>query len=265
MQRTLEISWKPCDMSPKITKIIFKGKLDAKYVDKIQNIVNEILDTREYPYIIMDFSYVNFISSPALGELMGCKKRAQLQNGDIVFCNLLSELEKKLRLMGAHKVFDFFITERDAIHKFNWKYENKPEVLTVRFPSNLDYVPGMRVLVSEIARIRGFDKKDAYRIETIVDEICNNAIEHGGTGEGTSITLRCSVDSEKIDLIIRDSGASGEKVEGLKKALENVSTDPSLNVSIRGRGLPIVAMLADKLEVNSTPEGTKVHVTKFRD
>ena len=144
----------------------------------------------------------------------------------------------------------------------------KVETTTIMFPTSLDYVPSVRDFICNVASMRGFSEQEAYRIQTIVDEICNNAIEHGSRNTDEPITVICTIDDEKMDLIVEDRGADKSAAEGLKKAIAKVQfdTDGKVSVEKRGRGLPIVAMLSDMLEIDTrSGPGTKVHVIKFKN
>ena len=111
---------------------------------------------------------------------------------------------------------------------------------------------------------KGFSKKDAYRIETIVDELCNNAIEHGSMDVKSKTTLKCSFDKHKLDLTIIDSGNPHFDASHVERLSEKVRLDTSVSSATRGRGLPIVSMLADKVTFSVQDGGTAVHVQKYK-
>ena len=80
-------------------------------------------------------------------------------------------------------------------------------------PANLEFVPVIRVAIQSIAFIFGFNDKEAYEIEFVVDEICNNAIEHGSKGKGNVITMECKFDKQYVEINFKDSGSPHFKVD----------------------------------------------------
>lgn len=140
--------------------------------------------------------------------------------------------------------------------------------IKVSFPANFQVVPGIRSLVARIAFTFGFEEKESYQIETIVDELCNNAIEHGSADNQAVIELECEFDKEKIAVMVKDSGGKAlfnpeqiltEQFQLLEKEKSNISL-----FERRGRGLVIVKKLSDELDITVGEKGTQVKVVKKR-
>lgn len=142
----------------------------------------------------------------------------------------------------------------------------KEELLEVIFPSLLTYVPIVRKLVSYVAVVRGnFSKKDAYRIETIVDEICNNAVQYGSLTAGSEVVLKCILTDEGIDIIVTDKGGKSYDIAKLKENYLRALEMKERLYSTRGKGLRIVRMLSDEIDVNVNQDGeTEVHIVKYK-
>jgi len=139
------------------------------------------------------------------------------------------------------------------------------------FPANLEFVPIIRVALQNIAFIFGFNDKEAYEIEFVVDEICNNAIEHGSKGKDKTITMECKFDKQYVEIMVKDSGSPQFKVDEILKEgwrlMEEEAEKQTLNIFRRKRGLIIVQKYADKLDITSNPNGTIVKIVKksYRD
>lgn len=138
--------------------------------------------------------------------------------------------------------------------------------IKVVFPANFHVVPGIRSLISRIAFTFGFEEKESYQIETIVDELCNNAIEHGSVTDTESIELDCEFDKAHIAVTIKDKGGkkdfNPEKV--LQEQMQLLESEKN-NMSLferRGRGLVIVKKLSDELDIKVGEDGTQVKVIK---
>jgi anti-sigma regulatory factor (Ser/Thr protein kinase) len=120
-------------------------------------------------------------------------------------------------------------------------------------------------MVRRIVKQKGYNEKDAFRIETIVDEICNNAVEHGSHGaEGNEINLTVGIDRKKIEISVSNK-IDPDKKESLKKMAEYLANPKGAFHETRGRGLALVKMLSNNFQINNSESGTCVQVTKFRE
>jgi len=141
--------------------------------------------------------------------------------------------------------------------------------ITFSIPAHLGFIPGIRTALGRISYNFGFNDKDAYEIETVIDEICNNAIMHGSAREDEHITVECGFDTKVIEITVTDSGSSKfnvEKVLNNSKKLMEDDTERKLNALIEhggGLGLIIVQKYVDKVEITSQPDGTAVKLVKF--
>ncbi len=243
----------------------FTGDLISESVKQINECISGII-AKAKNYAIVDLSESDTISSAALGEFMGCRKRLVEKGGDLVFTGLKLEMRTKLNLMGATKIFRIHSDIRTAINAYKWDIERQPEKIHVSFPPYLKVVPPLRQLVSRIARQKGYGNRDSFRIETIVDEICNNAVEHGKSGPDEMIDLIVIIDPDKIEIDVRNM-SDPEKIESLTAQLlpENSKHHKSKPDVKRGRGLTLIKMLSDELSVECTEQGTSVRVKKVRE
>jgi anti-sigma regulatory factor (Ser/Thr protein kinase) len=114
--------------------------------------------------------------------------------------------------------------------------------LSVRFPADVDSVSAIRSAVSEVARAHGCDRQKLEDLLLAVSEAATNAIVHGSRFD-SEVTLEAHASGCELTVLIADEGA------GLRPRADS----PGL-----GLGLPIIAGLADRLEVTSTDSGTQV-------
>ena len=103
-----------------------------------------------------------------------------------------------------------------------------------------------------------FSEQWAYRFQSVVDELCNNAIEFGSApGKEITVTFINHPD-ESIEITVEDTGTGKSKVtaENLKKLVAERSQPSYSFKDIRGRGLAkIVAAWTDELEFIDRKEG----------
>ena len=128
------------------------------------------------------------------------------------------------------------------------------------------FVPGIRTGIGRIAVNFGFNDKEVYEIETVIDEICNNAIEHGSKGKDSIVSLVCKFDKRFIEINIKDSGSPEFNVEEIlkegKRLMEEEAQKPVLDTIRRKRGLMIVKKYVDKMDIRSNADGTVVSMVK---
>jgi anti-sigma regulatory factor (Ser/Thr protein kinase) len=141
--------------------------------------------------------------------------------------------------------------------------------ITFSIPAQLGFIPGIRTALGRISYNFGFNDKDAYEIETVIDEICNNAIMHGSEKEDDHITIECGFDTKVIEITVTDNGSSEfnvEKVLDNSKNLMEDDTERKINALLEqggGLGLILVQKYVDKVEITSQPDGTAVKLVKF--
>jgi anti-sigma regulatory factor (Ser/Thr protein kinase) len=120
--------------------------------------------------------------------------------------------------------------------------------------------------MSRIAGSIGFNDKEMYEIETVTDEICTNAIEHGSKGTDKNITVECKFDSQYMEIVVKDSGSPQFNVQEAlkegKRLMEEESAKPTLDTIRRQRGLMIVKNYVDTLDITSHLNGTVVKMVK---
>ena len=128
------------------------------------------------------------------------------------------------------------------------------------------FVPGIRTGIGRVAVNFGFNDKEVYEIETVIDEICNNAIEHGSKGKDNTVNLECKFDTRFIEITVKDSGSPKFKVEEILKEgqrlMEEEAQKPILDTIRRKRGLMIVKKYVDKMDIQTDSDGTVVSMVK---
>ncbi|MDO5576535.1 MAG: STAS domain-containing protein, partial [Fibrobacter sp.] len=177
---------------PRAAILQFSGEMDSGQIGKINDLFSQI--DSSVNYVIVDVKSVETISSAVIGELMSRRKDLIELGGDLVIAGIVFSIRTKLNLIGLTKIFRIFSDSRAALNAYRWEIEHHAEKIHVSFPSHLKIVPPVRQLISRIAKQKGYGNRDSFRLETIVDEICNNAVEHGLQGNDLSVELDMSID-----------------------------------------------------------------------
>jgi len=140
-----------------------------------------------------------------------------------------------------------------------------PYRIAVSFPGELDYIPLVRKLFSDMLQVLRFSAKFTFRSEFIIDELCNNAVTYGSSTEPSSVELICDAYKDRVEFTVKDTGGSRENITRLRQAID---APPLFNETGRGRdnGLELVRMLAE--DVTCSIDGnnvTQVHVVRKRE
>ncbi len=130
---------------------------------------------------------------------------------------------------------------------------DEPMEVSIAFPTQAYFLSGIRDFTLNLVKnVTGFSEQWAFRFQSIVDELCNNAIEFGSApGDEIKITF-ITEKSKRITLFVADKGTGPQNnsAEHMKELVEERRTwDHTKTMSIRGRGLPqIVANWTDDLD-----------------
>ena len=110
----------------------------------------------------------------------------------------------------------------------------------------------MRDMIAHVAQLQGFDMQKAEHLKSVVDELCNNAIEHGSQPT-SEVVLEIHSDDKAIKITCLDQG-HGNKLSA--EELQKKITEGVKEGDVRGRGMPmIVKSFVDELEVKDRKEG----------
>ncbi|MBU1018590.1 MAG: ATP-binding protein [Patescibacteria group bacterium] len=146
---------------------------------------------------------------------------------------------------------------------------NKPVKITITLPTDAYFLSGIRDFTLNMTKnMTGFSEQWSYRFQSVVDELCNNAIEHGSApGEEIILTFISKADYS-FEVVVEDTGTginkyTAEQMQELLKEREAVVGDRYMG--LRGRGLPkIVAEWTDELIFEDRDGGgLKVHAKKY--
>jgi len=144
----------------------------------------------------------------------------------------------------------------------------KPIKISITLPGNAYFMSGIRdFTLTLIKNTTNFAEKWAFRLQSVVDELCNNAIEYGSS-EGEDILVTFIHEKEQyIEIIVEDTGTGKHKTTAteMNKLLEDRKNENYKFTGIRGRGLAkIVSEWTDEIEfIDREGGGLKIRVKKY--
>jgi anti-sigma regulatory factor (Ser/Thr protein kinase) len=134
-----------------------------------------------------------------------------------------------------------------------------PHRIAVSFPGELDYIPLVRKMVSDILQIMQFGAKFTFRSEFIVDELCNNAVTYGSSNDRAAVELLCETYSDRVEFTVKDKGGSNENITRLRQAIAAERLG-------KGGGLDLVRILAENVTFSIDDNNvTQIHVVRKRE
>ena len=116
----------------------------------------------------------------------------------------------------------------------------------LRLRSDPSELQAARRLAEQAADDFGLDEDARFRLTLAANEAVANAIEHGSPSADGSVLLRVCADEEGVRFEVRDWGTFAMRFP-----------DPE-SLSQRGRGLPMMAALADEVDMKPGDDGTLV-------
>lgn len=147
---------------------------------------------------------------------------------------------------------------------------SEPEItrITITLPTNAYFMSGIRdFTLTMIKNTTHFPEKWAFRFQSVVDELCNNAIEYGSApGSEIRITFLHKKD-DYLEIDVEDTGTGKNRINavGMQKLFTDRKQPGYVFTGIRGRGLvKIVGEWTDEIKFEDRKEGgIKVTVKKF--
>lgn len=139
--------------------------------------------------------------------------------------------------------------------------------IKIEIPTKAYFMSGIRDFTLQmIKNMTDFSENWAYRFQSVVDELCNNAIEHGSNEDSYIKITFIAVPDKHIKIIVEDFGKKDNQISAKEieaKILKSKNT-PIKDLGLRGRGLAyIVSKWTDKLEIRDTENGGHIiEITK---
>lgn len=124
----------------------------------------------------------------------------------------------------------------------------------VNIPSNPIFERVVRASAAELGGALGLQPERIEDLKLAVSEAVNNAIDHGNRHQQQKLVeVTFLLDSEKLEVRIRDEGEGVERVDFSRRVVEEQNLESGMH---RGFGMYLIAALVDDYEVSSSQDGT---------
>ncbi len=127
----------------------------------------------------------------------------------------------------------------------------------ISIPSSLEYLTNIDDFIEGI--LRGFEVEESTiaDIAISVSELVNNSVSHGNkSDDGKTVSVSIAKKGNDIEIKIEDQGQGFDP-----RAISNPLDEENL-LKDTGRGIFIVNALMDKVDVQTTKDGTITTITK---
>jgi anti-sigma B factor antagonist len=243
---------------PGLVTINIMAPLDIPAIVPFKSAVDMCIERGDV-FVVVDLENISFIDSPFVGTLMGCRKALQQRGGDLAICSASQLLQDRLSIMGLDRVFHFYANPQTAIADFH--FWGSKEQFSFTIPLNRNCVLLLRKLICSVLTKKRYDSKLIFHVETIVDELANNAVDYSNI-DSKSFFTSMTISRKKIVLVVKNFRDKIDKttIDALFEKYKN----PKINMdSSRGRGIPLIKMLSNVVNLDVNQTEIIVQVTKI--
>jgi serine/threonine-protein kinase RsbW len=136
------------------------------------------------------------------------------------------------------------------------------ERVLVNIPSDPIFERVVRASADELGQAIGLPSERIEDLKLAVSEAVNNAIDHGNQRQAAKLVeVIFTLDSEKLEVRIRDEGAGVDRIDFSRKIVEEQNLEAGMH---RGFGMYLISALVDDYEVNSSQHGTVMILRLYR-
>jgi anti-sigma B factor antagonist len=93
--------------------------LDEANIADIGNTLKVLIEEREHPKLLLDFSTVDHLSSAALGMLINANNSIKQRNGQLRLTNIKPQIYEVFVITKLNKLFRIFPTREEGMASFN--------------------------------------------------------------------------------------------------------------------------------------------------
>ncbi len=101
----------------KLDVLRLDGSLDAYSFPRLEQTLTE-LSEKSRNRVVLDCTGLDYISSAALGALIGFARRARENNGDLKLASLPPKIYNIVELLGFHKILEICGSSEEAARRF---------------------------------------------------------------------------------------------------------------------------------------------------
>ena len=90
-----------------VSVLTIKGRIDASSSSKLENVCNKLLEQRETK-VLIDGTYVDFISSAGLRVLLKLAKEVKKYSGNLAVAHINEHVHQIFKISGFNELFPIY-------------------------------------------------------------------------------------------------------------------------------------------------------------
>lgn len=91
-----------------------EGRLDATTTIKLENAINQLIDSKKIR-VIVDFNKVDYLSSAGMRLLLSMTKRLKTLNGQLVLCGIHDDVMEIIKMAGFEQILNIYYSQDEAV------------------------------------------------------------------------------------------------------------------------------------------------------
>jgi anti-sigma B factor antagonist len=115
MQTRLNIVIKDPDPEKQLQTVVVDGEIDRDTVSEFREKLEEVLKNLNQPYLMLDFTNLEFINSEGIGFLTDLFNRLEMQNKKIMILNASARIMDIFQLVGLNQIIPCCNSEEECL------------------------------------------------------------------------------------------------------------------------------------------------------
>lgn len=204
--------------------------------------------------IVLDLSRVPYADSSVLGLIAWMDRTLEPKEGRLVLAGATRDVTRVLELSGLVDIaptVSAAVSARDAVAGLELPDPTDEPLWarTIDLKADSASLAAIRNEVCEVLEPVQMSESALFDIRVAVGEAVSNAIRHGSPGgEGDPVSVQVAVFSDRVVLVVRDSGAG----------FDGVPTGDEDLYAPSGRGVMFMRALMDRVDFSRSADGGTV-------
>lgn len=106
------------DKDVRVVEFVATKILDEANIAEIGILLNELIDEKPNPKLLLDFNNVDHLSSAALGTLINANNKIKQKNGQLRLCSIKPAILEVFVITKLNKLFKIFPNRAEGMASF---------------------------------------------------------------------------------------------------------------------------------------------------
>ena len=237
------------------SRIVAHGQMDGTTASRLATILRAMASQTD-TLLVLDLRPTSYLDAAGIRLLIDlCDAAPDFNLAFEVQVRAGSQPDKALRESGAHRIFSVAVWDSGLGEAEDGSTDDLRGTLELRIPSDVFQVCRVRRLAEQVLALRGADDTWLCDFVMAIGEAVANAVTHGSRPDGPGYVIFAL--SHTDDFVVAEVRDFGRGIQGWTGRAQMPPPE-----SIRGRGLGMMRIFTDQLEVETGSTGTLVRLFK---